>query len=176
LASWLFMQYLLTNDVQVAYAKTEGYVPVTTKAQNSDEYLEYLARCGENHATYYDVKIKATQLLLDNIDNTFVTPVFNGSTSLRDAAGQLIENVAKSVKRKEIVDAEYIETLYSDVQSLYRLSQAGMQNNPDTAGGGDLGALPKTARIFLASLIAAWVFIALYVVITAVKKKISKRI
>ena len=33
LASWLFAQYLLTNDVQIAYAQTEGYVPVTLKAR-----------------------------------------------------------------------------------------------------------------------------------------------
>ena len=38
---------------------------------------------------------------MDNTDKTFTTPVFNGSTSLRDAAGQLIENVTKSVRRKE---------------------------------------------------------------------------
>ncbi|MBE6542584.1 MAG: extracellular solute-binding protein, partial [Ruminococcaceae bacterium] len=35
LASWLFTQYLLTNDVQIAYSSTEGYVPVTSKAQES---------------------------------------------------------------------------------------------------------------------------------------------
>ena len=35
LASWLFTQYLLTNDVQIAYSQTEGYVPVTSKAQES---------------------------------------------------------------------------------------------------------------------------------------------
>ena len=40
LASWLFAQYLLTNDVQIAYSETEGYVPVTSKAQNSPEYQE----------------------------------------------------------------------------------------------------------------------------------------
>jgi multiple sugar transport system substrate-binding protein len=39
LASWLFAQYLLTNEVQIAYAETEGYVPVTSKAQTSEEYL-----------------------------------------------------------------------------------------------------------------------------------------
>ncbi len=41
------------------------------------------------------------KMLLANSDNTFVTPVYNGSASLRDAAGQLIENVTKSVRRKE---------------------------------------------------------------------------
>ena len=35
LASWLFAQYMLTNEVQIAYSSTEGYVPVTSKAQRS---------------------------------------------------------------------------------------------------------------------------------------------
>ncbi|MBQ8653885.1 MAG: extracellular solute-binding protein, partial [Clostridia bacterium] len=46
-ASWLFAQFLLTNDVQIEYSTTEGYVPVTTRAQQSDEYLDYLSRRGE---------------------------------------------------------------------------------------------------------------------------------
>ena len=46
LASWLFTQYLLTNDVQIAYSQTEGYVPVTSKAQASAEYQDYLSRAG----------------------------------------------------------------------------------------------------------------------------------
>lgn len=60
LASWLFTQYLLTNDVQTAYSETEGYVPVTSKAQESDQYQDYLSREGEDNSTYYDVKIKAS--------------------------------------------------------------------------------------------------------------------
>ena len=75
--------------------------------------------------THYAVKIEATQLLLDHIEDTFVTPVFNGSASLRDAAGQLIENVVKSCRRGETVDDAYFEKLYSDVNSLYRLDQTG---------------------------------------------------
>lgn len=46
MASWLFTQYLLTNQVQTAYARTEGYVPVTSMAQDSAEYLDYLSRAG----------------------------------------------------------------------------------------------------------------------------------
>ena len=99
LASWLFAQYLLTNDVQIAYSQTEGYAPVTSKAQNSEEYKDYLSRAGEDDSLYYDVKLDATKLLIENTENTFVTPVFNGSASLRNAAGQLIENVTKSMRR-----------------------------------------------------------------------------
>ena len=91
LASWLFIQYLLTNDVQIAYSGTEGYLPVTLKAQESAEYRDYLARKGEDNQEHYDVKIEASELLLNHMSDTFVTPVFNGSADLRQAAGQMIE-------------------------------------------------------------------------------------
>ena len=167
LASWLFAQYLLTNDVQIAYAETEGYVPVTSKAQDSAEYQDYLSRRGEDNSTYYDIKIAASELLLDNIGNTFVTPVFNGSTSLRDAAGQMIENVTKSVRRKETVDDAYIDKLFDDVTALYRLGQG----TASAGGKQDLGPLPKTSKIMLASLAAAWVLIGIYAGRDWLKKK-----
>lgn len=169
LASWLFVQYLLTDDVQIAYSETEGYVPVTSKAQQSEEYRDYLSRGGEDNSTHYDVKIKATKLLLDNIDNTFVTPVFNGSASLRDASGQLIENTVKSVRRKQTVDDAYMDSLYSDITSLYRLDQ--LDSAELTGGKADLGELPATAVILLSALAAAWALILIYVVWQAVKKK-----
>ena len=166
LASWLFVQYLLSNDVQIAYAETEGYIPVTSKAQDSAEYQEYLSRIGEDNSTWYDVKIKAADLLLANLDHTFTTPVFNGSASLRDAAGTLIENVAKSVRRKKEVNDEFIDTLFSDVQSLYRLDQIH-------AGGAktDLGPLPAGSKALIGTLVAAWVLILIYVLWTAGKNK-----
>jgi multiple sugar transport system substrate-binding protein len=123
LASWFFVQYLLTNEVQINYAKTEGYVPVTTKAQGSDEYKEYLSRRGEDNDTYYSVKIDAAKLLIDNVDHTFTTPVFSGSASLRDAAGQMIEEVTKARRRNKTVNDAFIETLYKDMTSLYKLDQ-----------------------------------------------------
>lgn len=169
LASWLFVQFLLTNEVQIAYAQTEGYVPVTGKAQESAEYQDYLSRSGEDNELYYDVKMEATQLLLDNIDNTFVTPVFNGSASLRDAAGQLIENTVKSVRRSQTVDEAYMETLYSDINALHRLDQLDSQG---IAGGkAELGELPATSVILLTTLAGVWVLIVLYVGFEALKKK-----
>ncbi len=167
LASWLFAQYLLSNEVQIAYAETEGYVPVTSMAQNSAEYQDYLSRGGEDNSTYYEVKIKASQLLLDNVDNTFVTPVFNGSASLRDAAGQLIENVTKSVRRKETVDGPYMEKLFDDVTSLYRLGQASQA----AAGKQELGRLPRTSVLLLTALGVTWILIILYLGINMMKKR-----
>ncbi len=122
-ASWLFVQYLMTNEVQIAYAQTEGYLPVTDKALESDEYKDYISRCGENNELYYDVKIEASRLLMDNIDNTFVTPVFSGSASLRDAAGQLIEEVVKAKRRNKNVNDEFIENLFDEMTTLFKLDQ-----------------------------------------------------
>ena len=162
LASWLFVQYLLTNDVQIAYSQTEGYAPVTSKAQQSPEYQDYLARAGEDNDFYYDVKLEATGLLLENTGNTFVTPVFSGSASLRDAAGQMIENVTKSVRRKKVVDEAFVEELYADVTSLYRLDQIGAASG--SAGlREDLGPLPATSKMLLGALVCTWVLIVLYV-------------
>ncbi len=158
LASWLFAQYLLTNEVQIAYAQTEGYVPVTRKAQNSPVYTDYMSRGGEDNDLYYHVKLSASQLLLDNVGHTFVTPVFNGSASVRDAAGQLIENTTKAVRRGSTVDAAYIQELYEDVAALYRLDQTGVVS----AGKEELGPMPQGAVALLSLLVAAWVLIGIY--------------
>ena len=122
LASWLFAQYLLTNEVQIAYAETEGYVPVTTKAQQDPSYQDYLSRAGEDNSLYYDIKIQASELIMENTEYTFTTPVFNGSASLRDAAGQMIENTCKAVRRGQTVDDAYYDNLYEEVIKLYRLT------------------------------------------------------
>ena len=170
LASWLFAQYLLTNEVQIAYSCTEGYVPVTSKAQQSDEYIDYLLRCGEDNAHYYDVKIQAAKLLLGNTGNTFVTPVFNGSASLRNAAGQMIEEVTKGTRRKKDVNDQFISDLYADMTSLYRLDQI----ETGSSGKAELGPLPTAAKALIYALIGAWVLIVFYVAIEAAKKKSRK--
>ena len=173
MASWLFVQYLLTNDVQIAYAETEGYVPVTSKAQESAEYQDYLSRSGEDNQTYYPVKISASKLLLDNTENTFTTPVFNGSASLRDAAGQLIETTVKSVRRKQTVDEAFMENLYEETSALYRLDQI---ESADTAGERrNLGALPIPSVVLLSVLAGAWVLIILYVVFSKVNERRNRQ-
>lgn len=163
LASWLFAQYLLTNDVQIAYSRTEGYVPVTSKAQSAEEYQEYLSRCGEDNDSYYDVKIKAAKLLLENVEDTFVTPVFNGSASLRNAAGQLIENTTKSVRRREEINDQYFEKLYSDITSLYRLNPQGVMNAV-SGGKAELGRLPNASIALLVTLAVIWAGIIVSVI------------
>ena len=166
LASWLFAQYLLTNDVQIAYAQTEGYVPVTSKAQDSEAYQDYLKRGGEDNQLYYDIKIAASKLLLENTEHTFVTSVFNGSASLRDAAGNLIESVCKAVRKKKTVDDSYIDDLFAETISLYHLDQIS-----HVGAKKDLGPLPATSKLLLGTLGCTWLLIGSYVLIKRRKAK-----
>lgn len=162
LASWLFAQFMLTNKVQVSYSQTEGYLPVTTKAQQSEEYMDYVNRSGEDNDLHYWVKLEAAGLLQKNTENTFVTPVFNGSASLRDAAGQMIESVTRSVRRGETVDEAYMEKLFSDVSALYHLDQVKST---------DLGALPSTAVWLLVALAGTWVILGSALLVEKIRKK-----
>lgn len=171
-ASWIFLQYLLTNEVQIAYSQTEGYIPVTNKAHGSAEYQDYLAAAGTDNELHYSVKIQAAELLLKNIDNTFVTPVFAGSASVREAAGELIESVTKAGRRRITVDDAYVKTLYSDVTSLKHLDQitvrtpdAGADDGSGKGPQKDLGTLPGASLALLIILPATWiVLLALYMI------------
>lgn len=169
MASWLFAQYLLSNDVQLGYSQTEGYLPVTSKALNSDEYQDYLAKAGQDNDAYYQIKIEAAKMLMDNTENTFTTPVFNGSASLRNASGDLIENVVKSVRRNQTIDDAYISQLYSDITGLYHLDQANLSVNGSKA----LGPLPSSSKALLIILALTWVAILIYVFLD--KKKTKSR-
>lgn len=169
LASWLFAQYMLTDDVQIAYSETEGYVPVTLKARETAEYKDYLDRAGEDDKEHYDIKIMAAKLLLNNSDNTFVTPVFNGSASLRDASGQMIEEVTKARRRNITVDDAYIDKLYSNMRSLYRLDMTAAVGAD--ASDKDLGRLPAASRGLIIILIVIWAGILAYMTYGKMIKK-----
>ena len=179
LASWLFTQFLLTNSVQIAYSETEGYVPVTLKAQQDPAYQDYLARSGEDNQEHYRIKIEAAQLLMANTANTFTTPVFQGSTAVRDAAGLLIENVCKSERRKQPVDEAYLDKLRTEACSLYQLNPSAPGWTAQAEGSGDetpvdsteQGPLPMASRILLGTLAAVWVLIGLISGYSALKRR-----
>lgn len=175
LASWLFAQFLLTEDVQMGYATTEGYLPVTEDTINSEKYQDYLSRSGEDNDMYYWVKIAATELLLDNIDNTFVTEVFNGSASLRNAAGQLIEEVAKIARKGDAIDELKVQNLYESMVSLYRLN-GNNQGDSQTQGSHVNGPWPVGSIVLLVSLAAIWIVMgAYYVTIRIIEYKKMKK-
>ncbi len=181
LAAWLFMQYLLTNDVQIAYSKTEGYVPVTEKACSEPGYIDYLNSPDENSTEFYSVKIDAAKLLLANVDNSFITPVFDGSASLRLAAGDLIEFTVKSERRGQTVDDEGIDGIFEEVMKLNRLDRrqvVDVKNGAETDDGSvkyELGPLPGESAALLIGVVCAWVLICGWLLYSWVSKKKLKK-
>ena len=167
LASWIFTQYILTDELQIAFAQTEGYVPVTESAQNAPEYIDYLSRAGEDNDMYYDVKIAATKVVLNSVDHSFITPAFNGSASLRKAAGLMIEESGKAVNRGIKLDDAYVENLYKKATALYKLEELG--------GTGDVkkefGTMPKESVLMICVLGTAWLGIGSYYVASYLKKR-----
>ncbi|MBQ1729074.1 MAG: hypothetical protein II036_01810, partial [Oscillospiraceae bacterium] len=143
-------------------------------------------------AEHYAVKIAASKLLMENTENTFTTPVFNGSTSLRDASGQMIESVTKSARRKQTVDDAYIDKLFSDMKKEYHLDQITVkpavtvddgsgeaQPSGDNAGAAvtdpALGPLPSGAVALIVAVAVLWVLIGGYNLWLLIKHKKEKR-
>ena len=180
LASWLFAQFMITNSVQIAYSQTEGYAPVTYKALNSSEFKDYMSRAGENNELYYDIKIKATQLLIDNTSNTFVTSVFPGSVDLRNAAGYMIDTVNKAVRRKKTVNDGYIDSLYKETSAINKLDQiktVSYDKVSDSLDGScndsykDKGKLPVDSVILIVILAICWAGMGVYLLSNLIRKK-----
>ena len=173
MASWLFMQFLLTNDVQIDYASTEGYIPVTEKAIGSEKYQTYINHAGDNSDEHYSVKLDATRLLTDNIENTFITPVFNGSARVRQAAGELIDNVNKAPRRKQTVDEKYLTKLFGTVTTQYKLDEL-----KGVAGGQNAASdepLPAGSVALIVGLAVSWAAIIASVSVVQIRKRRLKK-
>ena len=152
--------------VQIAYSQTEGYIPVTSKAQGSEEYLDYLSKAGQldgngDNYLYYDIKIAATRILLENVENTFITPVFSGSADLREVAGAMIDDVANAVTSSppKTVDDEYIDDLYSRMIALKRFDKVVSAETP------------VESIILIGGIAAVWVTIGAVAAVKAIKKR-----
>ena len=85
---------------------------------------------------------------------------------MRNAAGQLIENVNKSVRRKQEVNEAYIADLYEEVTALYRLDQISGAEGKVT-----FGPLPKASKELLAGLGICWLLMGAYVAGSRTKRK-----
>ena len=166
-ASWIFAQYLLTEEVQLGYCKTEGYLPVTNSATNSQAFKDYL-----NDENEYSVKRDATKLVLNNVDNTFISPVFNGSSYVRDAGSYLIEAVCgnnKRYKKYEEMD-ELFESCIKN-NSLQSLLDAANASKDEVESH---KSISKESIILLSTMGIIWILLGIYVINDKIIKKKKK--
>ena len=78
-----------------------------------------------------------------------------------------IVSPAKGLKAKATVNEEYMEKLYDDISSLYRLNRIG----PTFSSKADLGPLPTASVALLVSLACIWLLIGIYALHTFRKNK-----
>lgn len=88
-ATWLFVKFLVTNvDFQAEFAAASGYVPVLKSVENHPVYSKKLAEAdGYENIAYLSAKV-----CLEQEENYFTSPAFNGSSTARDQVGLLLKN------------------------------------------------------------------------------------
>ena len=77
------------------------------------------------------------------------------------------------MRRKQTVDEEFLDALFADVISLYRLDQHTA--DPSAAAADVQGPLPTESRLLLGGLGAAWLLMGLYAGREWLKKYRKKR-
>ena len=78
----------------------------------------------------------------------------------------MIEEVVKATNKKQVVDDEKIQEIFSKVSSLKKLDQ--IEKNTDV-GAEKLGELPKMSKILLISIVLIWVIIGSYAICIKLK-------
>ena len=100
----------------------------------------------------------------------------------REAGGHMIEKVSKSVRRKETIDDNYINTLFKDMISLYHLENISSKDNSDTLKDTAVSELPKASfsnlptesKILITVFVIIWIIIGLYSLNEMLKKRKTK--
>ena len=172
MASWLFAQYLLSDSIQMAYQKTEGYLPVTKSVLNGEEFKNYL-----NSDEIYSGCKKAKELLLNNLDKTFITPVFNGSADVRSAAGYLINAVSTATNAFQ-TESAIKDKLYPAAIKNYDLTELYNKTNFDSETEEEKPKEEINSKdmkvwkyILIVGLISVWVGLIAYFIYSFIKKK-----
>ena len=108
LATWLFTQYLLTDSVQVRFAMTSGYLPVTKTAQNNEVYVNnFLSKAD---GTKKGIAATATKQAIAQNNAYFTSEVFIGSSYARDEVGSLVSSLMQD---KAAVTDELVQSYFT---------------------------------------------------------------
>lgn len=87
-AAWLFMKYLVTNELfQAEFSMTSGYMPVTASAKNNEVYQTQFLDKADGGANLPALVVKVA---LEQTDRYFTSPAFVGSSIARTQVGALL--------------------------------------------------------------------------------------
>lgn len=91
LASWLFLKYLTSRDVQLDFALETGYSPIRSSVYVTEAYQNFMAGYDTDGETLLEgamlMRSKAARAAALQSDYFFYDPAFVGSSGIRDAVG-----------------------------------------------------------------------------------------
>ena len=90
LATWLYAQYLNSDNVQARFALASGYLPITTTATELDAYQSFLNKAAGNTT---GIAALATKVALAQTNNYYTSAVFVGSAYARDEVASLLAKI-----------------------------------------------------------------------------------
>lgn len=89
LASWLFVKYFTTNvDFQAEFSMTSGYTPVIKSVFTNEVYEDFLNEEG-------NIQALSTKVCVEQEEDYFTSPAFDGSSLARTQVGNIIVQVLK---------------------------------------------------------------------------------
>ena len=125
IASWLFAKFLTTNvEYQARVSESNGYVPVMKSVQKDPTYMEFLAGMEElkdkdgnvvedenGNAVMVQNNTKfitayAVRVAIEQAENCYTSPAFNGSSVARIQVGYLIQKCFTTKPGVQLTDAE----------------------------------------------------------------------
>jgi multiple sugar transport system substrate-binding protein len=115
-ATWLFTKFLLSEDVQIAFSQTEGYLPSSSAIISSERFKEYITKSGLNNNLYYEVKIDSLKELQESIFNSKLC-----DKKTEDIYSWLINTICRDVKNGKILDDTYYQNLFETLKNLYKI-------------------------------------------------------
>ncbi len=94
-AAWLFLKHCTTSvSYQGGVSTVNGYTPVIKSVQTDSAYKAWLTLADNVEGKAKNAYLQATtvKLALEQMDNYFVSDVFEGSSDARDQVGLLMQN------------------------------------------------------------------------------------
>lgn len=94
-AAWLFLKFLTTStNYQGGVSMNTGYLPVIQSVQTNPNYANWLALPDSVVGAAKNAYVQATtaKLAMKQMNNYFISAVFEGSSEARDQVGLLMQN------------------------------------------------------------------------------------
>ncbi len=116
LASWLFLKYLTSKEVQLDFALETGYSPVRTSVYSTPEYIQFMDGFDQDGKALEGAMLmrsKAARAAAQETEYFFFDPAFVGSSGVRTAVG---------VTFSRVIDPTETDTLENALQ--YAISEA----------------------------------------------------